>query len=600
MWRWLAGSLRRRLSFLLLVSILIPLLFLGGFSYVTSSRAAEAKTKQAGIDTLHQMEAKLKFILSDVENMSLFMIGQRDIQQYLAKPGEDPVERDRVLGLMTNLAGYKDYLTAITLYPSGTKAPLSTATIYESDLTRIADIQRLTGKRWTDPYRIVNYSGSHTVLSFIRPMRGIGTYTDLGSISITLNEQALIRLWNEPQLGDGQGSVMLVNDKGLVVSAADESRVSHPLDALFPGLSSSLTGKVSGAVTYGSGPDKKTVLYYKEPMVGWTLVGLIPYELYSASSRYIVTLTAAAVALAVIAAAGLVLFLVRRVTNPLQTLTRLLSKVDPNEPLPRYPAGSPDEIGRLAESYNRLGRHIEMLKKELIRNETRKKEADLRALQAQINPHFLYNTLSSIHWIALMNEEKRIADMVGALSDFLRFSLNKGKDYCPVHQEIAHIRNYAQVQSIRFPDKFTVDCSVDPDLTEKIMLKLLLQPLVENAMLHGVQRKEGRGTITVMVERKQSRMAFLVLDDGVGMSEEQVSSLRARLEQAGSPEGYPEEELPLSLEGSYGLRNVHERLLLHYGPEAGLKIESRPGAGTRVAFSIPIREEVRHENHDRG
>ncbi|UUZ79638.1 histidine kinase [Paenibacillus sp. P26] len=95
----------------------------------------------------------------------------------------------------------------------------------------------------------------------------------------------------------------------------------------------------------------------------------------------------------------------------------------------------------------------------------------MRALQAQINPHFLYNTLSSIHWIALLTEEKRIADMVGALSDFLRFSLNKGKEFCPVHQELSHIRNYVQVQSIRFPDQFDVDIVADPELQDKLMLK---------------------------------------------------------------------------------------------------------------------------------
>jgi two-component system sensor histidine kinase YesM len=255
-----------------------------------------------------------------------------------------------------------------------------------------------------------------------------------------------------------------------------------------------------------------------------------------------------------------------------------------------YAVGSPDEIGKLAESYNMLGMHIEKLKKQLIHNETRKKEADMRALQAQINPHFLYNTLSSIHWIALMTEEKRIADMVGALSDFLRFSLNKGKEFCPVHQELAHIRNYVQVQSIRYPDKFDVDIVVDPELQNHYMLKLLLQPLVENAMIHGIQKKEGKGMITVYVERQANRMGFLVLDDGIGMSEEQLQAVRGNLNP-------PADQL--APEASYGLRNVHERLQLHYGPEAGLVIESKEHEGTRISFTIPILEE-QHENHDRG
>jgi two-component system sensor histidine kinase YesM len=213
----------------------------------------------------------------------------------------------------------------------------------------------------------------------------------------------------------------------------------------------------------------------------------------------------------------------------------------------------------------------------------------MRALQAQINPHFLYNTLSSIHWIALLTEENRIAEMVGALSDFLRFSLNKGKEYCTVSQELAHIRNYVQVQAIRFPDEFEVDFTIDERLNETYMLKLLLQPLVENAMIHGIQKKEAKGIISIYAEQKGSLMSFKVMDDGIGMSEDQLKTVRESLN--------PQKGLPAS-DASYGMRNVHERLQLHYGPESGLIIESRLYAGTCVSFSIPILEDF-HENHDR-
>jgi two-component system sensor histidine kinase YesM len=325
--------------------------------------------------------------------------------------------------------------------------------------------------------------------------------------------------------------------------------------------------------------------------VKWKLVGVIPFDLYSAQNRYILLLTGVAVAASILATTGLIFFLIHRVTNPLRVLTRLLTKVNPEEPLPLYTAASSDEIGKLAESYNMLGNHIEKLKVQVIRNEAHKKEADMRALQAQINPHFLYNTLSSIQWIALMNEEKRIADMVGSLSDFLRFSLNKGNEFCPVHQELAHIKNYTQVQMIRYPDKFDLDIVVDPDLQDKYMLKLLLQPLVENAMIHGIQKKEGKGMITVYVEQQASRMSFLVLDDGVGMTEEQLQAIKKNLNPQGDDQPIPD--------ANYGLRNVNERLQLHYGLDAGLIIESRPNAGTRISFSIPILE-GQHENHDRG
>nr|WP_091168483.1 sensor histidine kinase [Paenibacillus sp. 1_12] len=589
MWRWMGNSLGRKLTFIMLVTTLIPLMLLGGFAYVISSKITEEKTEQAGIDTLRQMDGNLRFIIKDVENMSIFLIGQSNVQQYINSVDDDVGSQTRIRSFMTNLISSKEYISNVEIIPANSNPPLSTTNLYQSDLDSLVNVREVTGKMWTTLYQVQNYAGNQRVISFIRPLRSIDDYRNLGWLTISLDEKVISRYWSEPKLGDGQGTVALLNEQGIVLSATDKSWLSQSLNELMPGVLSGLKPISFGVLNHGEGRAKKTILYFREPLVGWVLVGVIPFDLYSAQNRYILQLTGVAVALSIVATTGLILFLIQRITNPLRVLTRLIAKVNPEEPLPLYSVASSDEIGKLAESYNMLGKHIEKLKKQVIRNEAHKKEADMRALQAQINPHFLYNTLSSIHWIALMNDEKRIADMVGALSDFLRFSLNKGKEFCPVHQELAHIKNYAQVQSIRYPDKFDMDIVVDPELRDRYMLKLLLQPLVENAMLHGIQKKEGKGMISVYVEQKANRMSFLVLDDGVGMTEEQLELIQNNLNP---PDGelYPDV--------SYGLRNVNERLQLHYGMDAGLVIESRLHVGTRISFSIPVLEGL-HENHDR-
>ncbi|SFL25959.1 two-component system, sensor histidine kinase YesM [Paenibacillus sp. 1_12] len=588
-WRWMGNSLGRKLTFIMLVTTLIPLMLLGGFAYVISSKITEEKTEQAGIDTLRQMDGNLRFIIKDVENMSIFLIGQSNVQQYINSVDDDVGSQTRIRSFMTNLISSKEYISNVEIIPANSNPPLSTTNLYQSDLDSLVNVREVTGKMWTTLYQVQNYAGNQRVISFIRPLRSIDDYRNLGWLTISLDEKVISRYWSEPKLGDGQGTVALLNEQGIVLSATDKSWLSQSLNELMPGVLSGLKPISFGVLNHGEGRAKKTILYFREPLVGWVLVGVIPFDLYSAQNRYILQLTGVAVALSIVATTGLILFLIQRITNPLRVLTRLIAKVNPEEPLPLYSVASSDEIGKLAESYNMLGKHIEKLKKQVIRNEAHKKEADMRALQAQINPHFLYNTLSSIHWIALMNDEKRIADMVGALSDFLRFSLNKGKEFCPVHQELAHIKNYAQVQSIRYPDKFDMDIVVDPELRDRYMLKLLLQPLVENAMLHGIQKKEGKGMISVYVEQKANRMSFLVLDDGVGMTEEQLELIQNNLNP---PDGelYPDV--------SYGLRNVNERLQLHYGMDAGLVIESRLHVGTRISFSIPVLEGL-HENHDR-
>lgn len=586
---WFGYSLQRKLSFIMLVTTLIPLLFLGTFAFTTSSDITKDKAQQAGLNSLAQMDAKFQFILKDVENISIFLIGQRDIQSYLKRTDENLDAQAQILGLMTNLVYTKDYISNITIYPSNNTTPLSTSTIYNSSLDQEIAIKQITDKMWTGLYHIENYLGKRDVFSFIRPVRAMNTYQTLGWLSISVDEQVLSRIWSVPQLADGYGQVALLNERNEIMSSTSKSWLSLEADSLFPGIADHVRGHSSGVWTSGTGNTQQNILFYREPMINWTIVGIIPSKLYSAQNRYILQLTAVAVAISVLTNVLLTIFVIRKVTTPLGSLTRLLTKINPDEPLPHYPVYTSDEIGRLAGSYNLLSTHIEALKKQLIHNETRKKEADMRALQAQINPHFLYNTLSSIHWIALLKEEDRIAEMVGALSDFLRFSLNKGKEYCKVSQELAHIRNYVQVQSIRFPDEFTVDYVVDARLSDTFMLKLLLQPLVENAMIHGIQMKEEPGIISIYIELKGNSMYVKVMDDGIGMTEERLQEVTESL--------YPAEGMDAN-DASYGLRNVHERLQLHYGLDSGIKIESRLNEGTCVSFAIPVLED-NHENLDR-
>ncbi|MDU4696945.1 MAG: sensor histidine kinase [Paenibacillus sp.] len=658
MHKWLATSLQRKLSVVVAGSMIVPMLALGIFAFVISSNITEEKTKLTGSDMLKQMDANLRFMLEDIETLSIFLIGERDLQAYLTGPEDDEAKRTELVGRMTNLAASKPYIANIAIYPERFEGRLSTATWYENELpAEAAKAFAGGGKTWSGVYAIRDYAGMEQVMTLFRPIRSIYDFRRLGWLAISLDEQELARNLESPEFGQGMGKVELVGVDGTILSSTDKSRLGRPLEDYAPGLlalipggvaaaddgdglpnAASVNGNGSGSVIYGEGDEKSTVLYRREPLTDWMLVGRVPYDQYRAENRYILTLTAEVVGVSVLACTLLIWFTVRRITRPLRVLTRHLSRIDPERPLPRFPATSDDEIGRLGHSYNMLGAHIEQLKREVIRGEARKKEADLRALQAQINPHFLYNTLSSIHWIALMSGERRIADMVEGLSDFLRISLNQGRDYCPVEQEVAHIRNYVRVQSIRFPDKFAVEYIVDEGLLDKWMLKLLLQPLVENALIHGIQKRDGVGTITILIQPEGKRMNVMVMDDGLGMSAERLREVRQALALPGGEEaeamptatGMPGAALaeaaatrdpavaPVTpsissasatsggsvastasaasaassagLAAGYGLRNVNERLLLHYGREAGLTVDSREGEGTQVSFSIPIME----------
>lgn len=600
--RWLSTSLRRKLSIIMLLSTLVPLLSLGFFTYFISSNITKDKSDQAGIDALRRMNAYLRFIVSDLENISLSLIGNRDIQEYLSRQAHSDALRTQILAFITNLASYKPYISNITIYPAAWEEYLSTATIYQSDLQREIRMDRVDEKTWTGVYSVYDYAGTHKVFTFVRPIRSVYAYKSaIGRLAISLDEEALARYWSELNLGDGAGQAALLNHKGVVLSATEKEWLGLPFGEIYPEAGAAIASGKQGA-TFKGEAGKRTILFNRDPDTGWMFVATIPYDLYRSQNNYILALTAVVVAMTILILAASVLFVVYRVTNPLRTLTRLLAKVNPDGPMPYYHAASDDEIGKLGKSYNMLGMHIKRLKEQLIRQEARKKEADIRALQAQIHPHFLYNTLSSVHWMALMRGEKPIADMVGALSHFLQFSLNRGSEYCQVAQEVAHIRSYIQIQQIRYPGQIEPDLIVDQQLQDKWMLKLLLQPLIENAIIHGILKKKDGGRITVYLRHAGGRMHVLVADDGAGMAEQRLRELRhaLSLSRLRDEDGDSDKESLTSDSGSgYGLRNVAERLLLHYGPDACLTVDSRLNAGTQFSFTIPLLEGF-GEDHDRG
>ncbi|TWE09102.1 two-component system sensor histidine kinase YesM [Neobacillus bataviensis] len=202
------------------------------------------------------------------------------------------------------------------------------------------------------------------------------------------------------------------------------------------------------------------------------------------------------------------------------------------------------------------------LNEKLVQAQLKEREAELRALQAQIKPHFLYNTLDSIYWKAIMQNNHDIAKIAVALSESFKLSLNKGEDLIPVSKELEHIRHYMTIQNLRYQDRFQYIENVDPDLMEKKILKLMLQPLVENAIYHGLEPKVGDGIIELTGKVKDGWVIFTVSDNGVG-----IKDIKAT-------------------EQGYGLRNVRERLLLCYGSDSTLSISSKLNEGTSIALKF--------------
>ena len=269
-------------------------------------------------------------------------------------------------------------------------------------------------------------------------------------------------------------------------------------------------------------------------------------------------------------------YIPRSITMPITRISRVTDQVAKGNLSVRAAAESGAEARMLSDSLNAMIDKINELLDQVTTEQIRLRKAEFELLQAQINPHFLYNTLDTIVWLAEAGDQKRVVSMVGNLSDFFRTSLNQGKDIISIREELAHVRSYLEIQQVRYQDILRYEITVPEDLYEYKIPKITIQPLVENALYHGIKNKRGQGTITITGERSENGFVLYVRDNGIGMTQERLNEVRAGIQKL----SYTGKEI-------YGLYNVNERIRLNFGETYGISIESTYGEGTCISISLP-------------
>lgn len=269
-------------------------------------------------------------------------------------------------------------------------------------------------------------------------------------------------------------------------------------------------------------------------------------------------------------------FLVFGMLRPVNELYHATEQIAAGNFSVRADVKSNDEIAVLADSFNKMADNMQLLIDKAKEDERKMRQADLRLLQEQINPHFLYNTLDTIVWLVESNQNEQAVEMVVMLSSFFRMVLSKGKEKISIKEEEQHITSYLEIQKIRYHDIMEYDIQIDKVLYDYEILKLTLQPLVENALYHGLKYKRAKGYIHISGEKEDNLIRLTVRDNGVGMDQEELEELRKEIER-------PCQET----EKGFGLANVNERIHMYFGNEYGMKIDSRKGWGTIVEITIP-------------
>lgn len=408
------------------------------------------------------------------------------------------------------------------------------------------------------------------VYSFARKIRSVDTGADLAYLVLDVDKN-IIRNKIEA-ISNDKKNIMIVDNEGSMIY---KSMVSGPDADQFKQF------KGIGTVVYKQNNDSELVSYYTSPLTGWTMIEMVPLAVLLQDTvyvrNYIIGIGAVCLLLAII----IFTLFALRITNPISELRNLMKKVVVGDLAVSIPIHSRDEIGQLSQSFNIMVSKLSDLGYRLYESEIREKNAQISALQSQINPHFLYNTLGSISMYAEIQGNKEVVKMTNHLSKLLRYSINSHQSQVPLHMEIEHVTGYMAIQQIRFEDKIKFHVRIEPELQSNSVIRFILQPIVENAIVHGIDKGNGYGTISLIGKKQDNHMLIQIQDDGAGMSAGQLQSLLNRKFQMTTTEEGT---------GGTGLMNVHRRIALRYGNQYGVTIESNLKQGTTITLTLPLIE----------
>lgn len=439
----------------------------------------------------------------------------------------------------------------------------------------------------------VNYKDEE-VVSVVRAVLDPEDQTVQGVILIDLKLRVIAEMVRDVRLGKS-GYLMVIDDKGDTLYAPKnsiESAFDHT--PMFAETSGEFAETVNG--------QQLQFIFQKSNFTEWTVVGVFPMKESVQGVRKINFYLVSFVFLVTILGIAASYYLAYSISRPITQLTSFMRKVEQGNMTIRYRSKRRDEVGMLGNSFNTMLAQVKRLLTQVNEEQRLKREAELRSLQAHIQPHFLYNTLDTIQWLARKDGAYEAVEVVESLSRLFRIGLSRGKEMIHLSDEFDHIRSYLMIQKTRYKDKLNYSIEVDSELLNLYVLKLILQPMVENAIYHGIKERRGPGSITVRATEEDGMIVLRIGDNGNGMTPEKLEQLRAQLAQVGQAdlahsavEGQTEKES--GVWKSYGLRNVHERIRLSYGEPYGITVESELKVGTTITIRHPI---IHREGNDHG
>ena len=587
--RW--KTMYHRSSIQLILSIaftavaVIGMLFLGMallLRFSSSANEMAAETSQRVLEQVNwNLDSYLRSMMSVSDTVYYRVIKNADLEQ----SGTEQELRD---ALELLYAKDRDVLVSLALFDS------DGGLISSTPLTELKNSVTPSREEWftTAMERIENLHFStphvqnlfedpdsryHWVVSLSRhvELTGGGVIRS-GVLLVDMNFSGIEQICKDVSFSDGQGYLYLIDGNGEIIY--------HPRQQLiYAGL---LEENNQAAAAYSDGTytevfrsQRRQVTVKTVGYTGWKLVGVTPTESLRDNYSQLLLFALFVVSLSIFLLVFVNLRLSEWITAPMKKLDLAVRQLEKGAETADFDVDGPYEVEHLSHSVQSMVSTMRHLMEDVIQQEEEKRRSELDVLQSQINPHFLYNTLDSVVWMTENGRTQEAVVMLTALARFFRISLSKGSNIIPIGDELEHARNYLTIQKMRYKNKFSVDISAEPGIEKLYTIKLIVQPILENAIYHGMEYADGDGEIHIRAFREGENAVIEVEDNGPGMSDETVQQL-LKPGRCSKAKG-----------SGIGLRNVHQRIRLTFGAAYGLSIRSEPDSGTVVRICLPALEE---------
>ena len=578
--RFFSESLHHRLILYFMLLMMIPISVAGTLIY----RASDVRISDSALALAEEVVGKtgenLEAVLLDMQSAAKQVAEDHTVQILMDKLQDSEKAEDSVIleldarlkqiaGMYAGLDGVYICLDDFTIAKSRYYAVRDERRALPMTMEQYKIIRNHEDIQWivSDEGSLVADNMGNAVLSAARLLPLSSTGQPCGIVVVEARQSYLKQIFDK-KLGES-GTIFLMSARSniaLLPAAASDEMVSDAVNQI------RWTDRKAATISLHD----RVIFYVPLSLSEWTAIGVVMKQSLRGDSQEILTLfvvTVLMTLLLTIFVSGSLADYELRPIRRIQTYIKDMENGEFGKPLPSMRS---DEIGSLAENTQEMSGKIGELLETVKTEQKRMRTAEFKALQAQINPHFLYNSLDSINWLVRKGNTEKATEMISALTTFFRIGLSKGRDIITVREELEHVRSYLVIQKIRYENQFEYSFYVDPETENYFVPKLMLQPLVENALYHGIKLCDRKCILMIQVLSHGDRIEIEVLDNGAGMDAETLESVRKAMEHKGENRA-----------NSYGVVNVNDRIQILAGQEYGLRLTSEKGVGTSARIVLP-------------